>query len=51
LSQLAVDGTKLPGECKFPVEVPRIELTEVIEILDVTAKAKRSISKVKIWEA
>jgi hypothetical protein len=50
LSQLAVDGTSNPKECKFPCEVPRVELTEAIEILDVTPKAKESIASVKIWK-
>ena len=51
LSQLAVDGTSLPGECKFPCEVSRVELLQVIEILDVTKKAQESIAMVKIWKA
>lgn len=42
LSQLAVDGTSKPNECKFPVAVPRIELTQAIEIIDTTAKAQLS---------
>jgi hypothetical protein len=50
LSQLAVEGTKKPGECKFPVAVPRVELTEAIEILDLTPTAKRSLDSVKVWE-
>jgi hypothetical protein len=50
LSQLAVDGTSKPSECKFPTEVPRVELTEVIEVLDVTEKARKSIMEVPIWE-
>jgi hypothetical protein len=50
LSQLAVEGVKKPEECKFPIEVPKIDLTEVIEILQVSPKAKKSISDVKIWE-
>jgi hypothetical protein len=51
LSQLAVDGTNKPKECKFPVAVDRIELTEAIEILDVTKIAKKSIDGVAVWEA
>ena len=51
LSQLAVDGTSCPDECKFPVKVPIIDLPEVIEILDVSDKAKASIASVKIWKA
>ena len=49
LSQLAVDGTSKPDECKFPVEVPRVELTEVIEVLDVSEKARKSIASVPVW--
>lgn len=51
LSQLAVDGTSLPDKCKFPVEVPRVELLEAIEILDVSEKARLSIASVKVWES
>lgn len=51
LSQLAVDGTSKPESCKFPVEVCRVELTEAIEILDVTAKAELSIKSVKVWQS
>lgn len=51
LSQLAVDGTSKPKECKFPVAVSRIELTEAIEILDVTPTAKKSLDSVAVWEA
>ena len=51
LSQLAVDGTSSPQTCKFPVAVPRVELTEAIEILHVTPEAKRSIESVPVWRA
>lgn len=51
LSQLAVDGVSCPNECKFPCAVERIQLTEAIEILDVTAKAKASIEGVPVWQA
>jgi hypothetical protein len=50
LSQLAMEGTKKPDKCKFPCPVNEIILTEVIEILSVTQKAKDSIDKVKVWE-
>ena len=49
LSQLAMEGVKHPGSCKFPCEVARVELLEAIEILDVTDNAKQSIADVKIW--
>ena len=50
LSQLAVSGTSKPKDCKFPAEVSRIELTEAIEILDVTPKAEASIKAVPVWQ-
>ncbi len=49
LSQLAMEGTSKPNKCKFPCEVDRIELLQVIEIIDVTDKAKLSIESVSIW--
>lgn len=49
LSQLAVDGTSKPDNCKFPCEVAEILLTQVIEIIPCTEKARLSIRGVKIW--
>lgn len=51
LSQLAIDGTSKPDECKFPAEVPRVELTspQGFEVLDVTDKARESIAGVPVW--
>lgn len=50
LSQLAMEGTKKPNDCKFPCEVDRVEILQTIEILDVTDKAKKSIKEVPVWE-
>ena len=49
LSQLSVDGVSKPENCKFPVAVPHVVLTEAIEILPVTDKAKASIDGVAVW--
>lgn len=51
LSQLAVNGTSEPENCKFPVAVPRVELLQAIEILDVTEAAQASIKAVKVWQS
>lgn len=51
LSQLAMDGTSNPSDCKFPCEVSKVELTNAIEILEVTQKAKDSIDSVPVWSA
>lgn len=50
LSQLATDGTSNPGECRFPVAVSEVILTDVIEIIPITAKAKASIDAVPVWK-
>jgi len=50
LSQLAMEGTSKPENCKFPQEVDRVTLTQVVEIIDVTKKAKKSIDGVKVWK-
>jgi len=50
LSQLAVDGTCKPNDCKFPCVVSRAEISKVIEVIDCTDKAKKSIEGVKVWE-
>ena len=50
LSQLAMEGTKSPENCKFPCEVNSIDLTEAIEIIDCTEEARLSIAKVSTWE-
>jgi len=49
LSQLAMEGVKNPNECKFPCEVGSVTLLEVIEILDATEAAKKSIADVPVW--
>lgn len=49
LSQLAMEGTTKPENCKFPCEVDRLELLQVIEILNTTKKCQKSIADVKIW--
>lgn len=50
LSQLAVEGTKKPGECKFPIAMPEQEVLGVLEIIPVTDKAKASLDGVSIWQ-
>ncbi len=49
LSQLAVDGTSKPNDCKFPCVLDEISLTEAIEIIPCTEKARISIQSVTVW--
>lgn len=50
LSQLSVDGVGKSENCKFPVEMTRVELTEAIEIIDCTEESRLSIKSVPIWK-
>lgn len=50
LSQLSQEGVTKPQNCKFPCEVPSIDLTEAIEFLPCTEAARLNIKNVKIWE-
>ena len=49
LSQLAVEGTSKPENCKFPCIELEKDLTEIIEIIPCTVRAESSIKGVKIW--
>lgn len=49
LSQLAVEGTKKPTECKFPVAMPQVVLTQAIEIIDMTPTAVKNLAEVPVW--
>jgi hypothetical protein len=50
LSQLSVDGVSKPENCKFPCEVPEVILTQAIELLPVSKKARTSIKGVSVWK-
>jgi hypothetical protein len=50
LSELAINGTAKPQNCKFPCEIEETDLKQIIEIIPCTEKAKLSIQGVKIWQ-
>lgn len=49
ISQLAMEGTRKPKECKFPAPVPEVFLTEAIEFIPATEAAIASIAAVPAW--
>jgi hypothetical protein len=51
LSQLAMEGTKKPKDCKFPCAVDRVIIPNVMEMIDVSKKAKKSLDDVPVWSA
>lgn len=50
ISQLAVDGTKDPDDCKFTVTVEEMVVMDAIEILLCTDNAINSIEGVDVWK-
>lgn len=50
LSELAVEGTSEPGNCKFPIPTDGTHtILGVCEIIPVTDKAADSIDDVPVW--
>lgn len=50
LSQLAVGGTSDPANCKFPEEVKRAKIYEVLEILECTEESRLNLEAVPYWK-
>ena len=50
ISQLAMEGTTKPNECKFTMPVAEITVLGVIEIIPCTDAAVASIGVVKEWK-
>lgn len=49
LSQLAMEGSKSPENCKFTIAVTKIELL-AIEIIEITEKADTNFKSIKEWK-
>ncbi len=50
LSQLAVDGSSAPENCKISIQVPEIDLKEIIEVIPCTKKSKSFFEDVNKWK-
>lgn len=50
LEQLAMEGTKLPDNCKFTMSVDEIDVFDLIQLLLCKPEAIRSIEGVKEWK-
>lgn len=50
LSQLAIEGTKNPEDCKFTVVVHEHNILDVIEVIPCTDEAIKSIESVPVWK-
>ena len=49
-AQLAMEGVKYPGNCKFTVTISSILLGKVVEIIPTTQKAEANIKEVPEWK-
>ena len=50
LSQLALEGVKKPGNCKFTVTVPELVVLDAIELIPCSEAAVVSIDGVLVWK-
>lgn len=50
LSQLAMEGSNKPRNCKITMEVNEIEVMNVIEIIPITEKAFNNFNSIKAWK-
>ena len=50
ITQLAVDGTRNPNDCKFTITEPSIVVSSVIEIHGCSKKSIYSIERVREWK-
>ena len=50
LSQLALEGTKSPTECKFSVACESVVVLDAVEVIPCTDAAQQSICGVRPWK-
>lgn len=48
--QIAKEGVKKPGGCKFTVTVDSITILDAIEVIPTTAEAEANIKAVPVWK-
>lgn len=50
LNQVALEGVKNPEECRFSMNVNRMRLKRIYQIIPCTEEAKENLCKVKRWK-
>lgn len=50
VEQLAMEGVKNPGQCRFTMEVPEMVVMEPIQIIPCTREAVECIQMVSAWK-
>lgn len=49
LLELAAKGVDKPNDCKFSVEIPRMKLKQIFQIIPCSDAAKENLLKVRKW--
>jgi len=49
LSQMAAEGVKNPGDCRFTMEIPSNTITNVIEVMPLSESAIVNLQNVPVW--
>ena len=50
VEELATNGTRKPGNCKFTIEIPEMVIADPIQIIPCTDESVNSINKVTVWK-
>lgn len=50
VEQMAMEGVKNPGECKFTMEVSSMTVLEAVQIIPCTEQATENIRSVAAWK-
>lgn len=48
--QMAMEGVKNKSSCKFTMPVPKLKLTDVIQLVECTEEAEENLKSVQIWK-
>lgn len=48
--QIATEGVKQPGSCRFTMVADSIKLLDTIEVIPTTAEAEANIKAVPVWK-
>lgn len=51
LSQLALEGTKKPDDCRISVTLPEITITQVIEIIPLNESSYNNLKSIEEWKS
>lgn len=51
LSQLALEGSKRPDDCRIAVVLPEITITQVIEVIPLSTESFNLLNSVKVWKS